>query len=75
MKRRKGYIPVGETFVAEDGKTYVAVPDTPYAASVCRQCDLGNGHVLCYLYSCTSGGRDDGVGVHFKRVKDENQEY
>lgn len=59
------YIPVGETFVAENGKEYEVVADRVTNFD-CNCCDFGGGSGLCGRYRCIGDDREDGVGVHFE---------
>lgn len=71
------YVPVGETFTASDGHRYQAEPDMK-TLEPCPRCDFRLGDGLCGRYRCIADDREDGVGVHFVRVrwvrvKEENQ--
>lgn len=66
------YVPSGEIFIAEDGLRYKAVPDSAYGYA-CKVCDLWYLKGSCGRYRCVASDREDGVGVHFVRVKEENQ--
>lgn len=64
------YVPVGESFVALDGKTYNVVPDGKTRSIPCVHCDFKVGMMLCGRYRCSHSDRADGVGVHFVRVEE-----
>ncbi len=62
------YTPVGETFVAKNGKTYKVMPDR-LGGLACLECDFQPRMGLCGRYRCLRDDRADNLGVHFVLVK------
>lgn len=67
------YVPAGETFIAENGLRYKAVPDSPVGYP-CAVCDFFPSKMgMCGRYRCIGDDREDGKGVHFEECKGEEQ--
>lgn len=64
------YVPAGETFIAENGLRYKAVPDFAIGHP-CAVCNFWGLSDLCPRYRCVGNDRKDGKGVHFEMCGDE----
>lgn len=66
------YVPAGETFIAENGLRYKAVPDSTvgYGCAVCNFWPLKG---MCGRYRCVWSDRKDGKGVHFELCEEQSK--